>query len=99
MKQFKSTNATLSPAFVRRFARRFAHPRGKITIASLSLTMDLLPAKISPVIDASLCGQRHFEFPFALQREPVDMKKNMGVKAPISLGENGHEADVLVAHF
>jgi hypothetical protein len=61
--------------------------------------MDLLPSKISPVIDASLCGQRHFEFPFALQREPVDMKETMGVKAPISLGENGQDVKACSSHF
>ena len=59
--------------------------RGDISFASTSLELELLPTKLSPALDASLCGQRPFEFPITLRHDAVDMKQDMGVSYPVIL--------------
>mmetsp|Transcript_2433 Transcript_2433/g.4395 ORF Transcript_2433/g.4395 Transcript_2433/m.4395 type:complete len:3690 (-) Transcript_2433:60-11129(-) len=59
--------------------------RGKVSFESTLLLLDMLPTKLSPALDTSLCGQRMFEIPVTVRQEPVDMKTDMGVNFPLTL--------------
>lgn len=59
--------------------------RGKVSFLSTDLVLDMLPTKLSPALDTSLCGQRMFEFPVTVRQEPVNMKDDMRLSFPLTL--------------